>query len=821
MKVLKFGGSSVANAANIRKMTDIVQEAEKPLVVVVSAFKGITDLLLKLGEMSARQDDEYSKLLSSVEIIHLDAVRELLPVSRQSSCLSMVKQLINELEEMAGSIFTLRECSVRSRDRMISYGELLSSKIISAYWQTKNIEHEWIDSRKLIRTNSNFGNAAVQFSISNDLIHHHIKKSKRALYISPGFTAGDAQGNTTTLGRGGSDYTAAIYAAALNAEELQIWTDVSGMLTADPRYVPQARPIPLISYQEAMELSHFGARVIYPPTIQPVMNKEIPTLVKNTFSPKEPGTLITSHTANRREGEFICGLSAIAGITLISLEGVGMVGIPGFSKRLFESLASKDVNVILITQASSEHSICVGINEADTSIAQEAINGAFKFELHHGKVEPLQIEKGLAIVALVGDKMKNHAGISGKMFSALGRNGVNIRAIAQGSSERNISAVINERDIRKTIATLHEAFFESEHRQLNVFVIGTGNVGSKLLTQIKEQQYYLLDHLNLQLRVMGIANSRKMYFAQEGHEVNLEDWGELMEDAPVMDHKEYIRHILSGNLRNTVIVDITADEGVAGLYSRFLEKSISVVACNKIASSTAFNKFSELKSLAREYHALYLFETNVGAGLPIISTLNDLTRSGDAIVKIEAVLSGTLNYVFNKYDATASFASIVRQAQVEGYTEPDPRLDLGGIDVLRKILILARESGAALEMSDLTIESFMPESCMKGTVDEFYRELERQEPHFIRIYNQAATAGSKLKFVATYEWNNGNPIAFAGLRQIKPESDFYHLYGKDNIVMFYTKRYHEQPLVVKGAGAGAEVTASGIFADIIKCMPLD
>lgn len=820
MKVLKFGGSSVANAVNMKKVTDVIQQLEEPAIVVVSALGGVTDLLLGVGSLASQKDESYKKLLSEIETKHLDTVRELLPVTQQSACLSLVKQHCNELEEIAGSVFFLEEFSPRTKDRMMSYGEILSSRILSAYWQTQNMQHEWLDSRKLIRTNSQFGFAAVNFSVTNDLVSYHLQSTPKPLYLAPGFIGSDAQGNTTTLGRGGSDYTAAIYAAAIPAGSLEIWTDVSGMMTADPRYVNQARPIPVISYQEAMELSHFGAKVIYPPTIQPVMHKRIPTLVKNTFAPQDAGTLITAHETAANGHEFIKGISAIASISLISLEGAGMVGIPGFSKRLFEALAAEKINVILITQASSEHSICVGINATDAVKAAAIINVAFETEIHQAKVEPLKIEEDLAIVALVGDKMKNHAGISGKMFSALGRNGVNIRAIAQGSSERNISAVIAAKDVRKSISVLHEAFFETGYRQLNLFVIGTGNVGNKLLAQIRQQQEYLLKHLNLQLRVMGISNSRKMCFAPEGKEIDLRRWAELMADAPPMEADCFIENIIAKNLRNTVVADITANADIAARYDRLLEKSISVVACNKIASSAAYKDYSRLKLLAREYNVNYLFETNVGAGLPVISTLNDLMRSGDSITKIEAVLSGTLNFVFNNYNAKDSFASVVKRAQDEGFTEPDPRLDLGGTDVMRKILILAREAGAVAEMDGLAVKGFMPESCMKGSVDFFYAEMEKQEAHFKTLYEAATSKQCKLKFVATYENRDGVPSISAGLQQVKPDSDFYHLYGKDNIVLFYTQRYSQQPLVVKGAGAGAAVTASGIFADIIKCMPV-
>jgi len=589
---------------------------------------------------------------------------------------------------------------------------------------------------------------------------------------------------------------------------LEIWTDVSGMMTADPRLVQNAKPIHRISYQEAMELSHFGAKIIYPPTIQPVMSKNIPVWIKNTFAPDEYGTLIENESA--ATDSFIRGISSISSISLLSLEGSGMIGIPGFSKRLFEALANETVNVILITQSSSEHSICVGINEADTNKAKRAIDHAFSYEIQTGKVEPLKVETGLSIVALVGEQMKSHPGISGKMFGALGKNGINVRAIAQGSSEKNISAVLSAFDVKKAINVLHEEFFETTYKQLNIFIAGTGNVGGKLLGQIKKQFQYLQDTLRLQIQVIGLANSKKILINEDG--INIENWKEQLAASTNGNIHDFVKLIISKNLRNSVFVDVTANAEVAGVYGTLLEKSVSVVACNKIACSANYESYHKLKSLSREYNAAFLFETNVGAGLPVIGTLNDLLRSGDKVNKIQAVLSGTLNFVFNNYDATKPFAQIVKQAQTEGYTEPDPRLDLGGTDVMRKIMILAREAGQQLEMDDISNEYFLPASCFEGSVEDFYTEMEKQEMHFKQLYTEAFAKNCKLKFVAKYE----NGKASVGLQHIPAESDFYHLYGKDNLVLFYTDRYPEQPLVIKGAGAGADVTASGVFADIIR-----
>lgn len=810
MQVLKFGGSSVANAENMRKVISIVNNAlEKgSTILVVSAMGGITDLLLKTGELAADGDINYRQLLQEMEFRHLDTVRSLLPIHQQSATLSRIKQQFNQLEGICEGVFLLGELSSRTRDKIVSFGELLSSLIISACIEAAHTQQRWIDSRELIVTDSHFGRAAVDFDSTNLRIRNFIATHPCNLFIAPGFIASDPHGNTTTLGRGGSDYTAAIFAAATDAAVLEIWTDVSGMMTADPRLVQHPRVIPRISYQEAMELSHFGAKIIYPPTIQPVMRKNIPVWIKNTFAPSDFGTVIEK-TAPVSDS-FIRGITSISRISLLSLEGSGMIGIPGFSKRLFEVLADRGINVILITQSSSEHSICVAVSDNDAELAKEIIDRSFENEINTGKVDPLCIESGMAILALVGEQMKSHPGVSGKMFGVLGRNGINVRAIAQGSSEKNISAVLSEKDIKKAINVLHEEFFETTYKQLNIFIAGTGNVGSKLIGQLFRQINYLQEHMRLQIRVTGLANSKKILFQEEG--INLSDWREALAAAPNATIHDFVASIRSANLRNSVFVDVTANEVVAGVYGALLEKSVAVVACNKIACSSAYEHYRYLKLLAREYNTQFLFETNVGAGLPVIGTLNDLLRSGDSIRSIQAVLSGTLNFVFNNYDGSIPFAQVVRQAQHEGYTEPDPRLDLGGTDVMRKIMILARESGQALEMGDIVNHPFLPASCFEGTVEDFYTEMEKQEAHFKNLYDQAAAKSCKLKFVATYEEGK----ASVGLQHIAANSDFYHLYGKDNLILFYTERYPDLPMVIKGAGAGADVTASGVFADIIR-----
>lgn len=817
MQVLKFGGTSVANAENISKVVAIVKEKVKngKTIVVVSALGGITDLLLDAAALAADGKESYKEKIQLIEKRHLDCVAALIQDNKQETILKLVKNSCNEIMELCNGIFLLGELTVRSKDRIGSYGEWLSSRIITEACNAVQLAATWKDSRELILTNNLYTAAEVDFKLSNERIKQFFSSSEAPLFIVPGFIAADKNGITTTLGRGGSDYTAAIIAAAIDANELEIWTDVSGMMTADPRLTANAKIIPGISYQEAMELSHFGAKVIYPPTIQPVMSKGIPVWIKNTFAPADHGTVIANRdhadiAAASNDNNIVRGISSINNIFLISLEGSGMVGIPGFSKRLFEALSNEKINVILITQSSSEHSISVAIDGTVAERAKFAVDAAFANEILLQKVEPLKIEKDLSIVALVGENMKNHTGVSGRMFSAMGRNGINIRAIAQGSSEKNISAVIATSDVRKSINVLHEEFFETTYKQVNIFLAGTGNVGNKFLGQINKQLSFLLKQMHLQVRLAGICNSRHMIINEDG--ISLDEWREKLEAGKPTDLAGFVDGILALNLRNAVFVDITANEQVANLYDRLLKKSVSVVACNKIAASSVYDSYKNLKDLSREFNAQFLFETNVGAGLPVIGTLNDLMRSGDRVQRIEAVLSGTLNFVFNNYNGQKKFADIVRQAQKEGYTEPDPRLDLGGTDVMRKIMILAREAGERIEMDDIVNNSFMPASCMKGTVEEFYNEMEKHEAHFKSLYDKANETGAKLKFVATYD----NGKASVGLQHIDPKHDLYHLYGKDNVVLFYTDRYKEQPLVIKGAGAGADVTASGVFADIIR-----
>ncbi|MFN2391920.1 MAG: bifunctional aspartate kinase/homoserine dehydrogenase I [Pyrinomonadaceae bacterium] len=810
MKVLKFGGSSVGNAENIEKVVEIVKNAivNNSCAVVLSAMQGTTDDLIEAGKLAESDDEIFREKISEIETKHLEVIRALFPDSAKNALLDSVKKRSGELEKICEGVFLLHELSPRTLDRIIGYGEILSTGIFAAKFDSLGIENVWKDSRELIVTDSNFGFATVNFEKTNARIRDFFKNSSAKLYILPGFIASDADGATTTLGRGGSDYTAAILAAALNAEVLEIWTDVSGMMTADPRFVRNVREIPRISYREAMELSHFGAKVIYPPTIQPVMAKGIPVWIKNTFAPEDFGTLIEAETAP--EKEIIRGISSIDKISVLNLEGSGMVGIPGFSKRLFDALSRASINVILITQSSSEHSICVAIDEKFGKLAKESVDKEFEYEIAVGKIEPLRVENGFSILALVGDKMKEHTGVSGKMFATLGAQGINIHAIAQGSSERNISAIINSKDVRKAVNTLHEEFFSDGNKQVNVFIVGVGTVGKKLIEQIRLQREFLRSNLRLNLRVVGLAKSRNKIFDEAG--IELSNAENLLKNAPEVSIGEFTDLILEKNLRNSIFVDVTANAEVVEVYPKLLEKSVSIIACNKIAASSDYANYQRLKDLSREFGTAFLFETNVGAGLPIINTLNDLMRSGDEIRSIEAVLSGTLNFVFNNYDGSRSFSTIVRQAQTEGYTEPDPRLDLSGTDVARKILILAREAGFRLEMPDIENKGFLPESCLQGSVEDFYVEMEKHEDYFRELFETAKSRDLALKYIASFD----DGKASVGLQSIDKTHNFANLSGKDNAVLFYTNRYADLPLVVKGAGAGADVTAAGVFADIIR-----
>ncbi len=810
MLVLKFGGTSVGSAENINKVIAILEHKAKDesVICVVSAVGGITDKLLNAGTMAQSKNETYLSVFKDIKRTHFEIIDALIP-NKSDAVTKHLEAKFNGLKSLLDGIYLINELSPKTAAKLLGYGELLSSYLITRTMHERRIDAELKNSQDLIITNSNFMRAEVNYRLTNDNITTYFGKAKQRITIMPGFIAKSELGEPTTLGRGGSDFTAAIVAAALKVSVLEIWTDVSGMYTANPKIVKQAYPIEQLSYQEAMELSHFGAKVLYPPTVQPVLDHNIPIHIKNTMAPEVSGTVISQ--SGNGKGLLAKGISHISNVALLTLQGGGMVGIPGFSKRLFETLANEKINIIFITQASSEHSICFGIDENDAERAKTCIDTAFENEIALHKIDPIMVEKSLSIIALVGDNMKSHQGISGRMFSALGKNNINIRAIAQGASERNISAVISQQDVKKALNTLHEAFFEGNIKQLNIFITGVGNVGEKLVEQIRQQRRYLRENLKLNPRVIGLSNSRKMVFDDGG--ISLSNWQELLKNGQDASLQGFMDELKRLNLRNSIFVDVTANESVSKSYADYLKDSIAVVACNKIACSSDFDNYSLLKQLSKAYNAPFLFETNVGAGLPVIDTLNHLVASGDKITAIHAVLSGSLNFVFNNFDETKKFHDVVKQAQDEGYTEPDPRIDLSGVDVARKILILARESGCEMNLEDIDNQTFLTESNLKSnTVDDFYKSLLEDEAHFQKLYDDAKAKDCQLKYVA--EFNNGK--AKVGLREIPKDHPFYNLKGKDNIVMFYTQRYPEQPMIIKGAGAGADVTASGLFADIIR-----
>ena len=812
MKVLKFGGTSVGNPESIRQVTDIISSYYKnneKILVVTSAMKGITNDLLAVGSMAASDNEAYKDLTNQIIDKHINAIHELIDIKQQSKIIAQVKVLTNNMEDVLHGVFLLKELSKRTKDLVLSFGERLSSIILAEYIKQCGIESEWLDARQLIKTNDTFGNAKVLYDLTNNNIRSYFKQHEK-LQIITGFIGSTLKGETTTLGRGGSDFTAALFGAALGVDEIEIWTDVNGVMTTDPRKVTEAFPQTSLSYVEAMEMSHFGAKVIYPPTLQPAFTKGIPLRIKNTFNPAFEGTVISEKTEN--VDYLIKGISSIEHVSIINLTGSGMVGVPGVASRLFEALGSKNINIILITQASSEHSICLALSPEDAEIAKVAIEEEFELEILSNKIDEIDIINGLSVVAIIGENMRNTPGISGKMFEALGKNGINVVSIAQGSSELNLSVVVSHFDLEKTLNTLHEAFFLSDVKTIHLFLVGTGLIGSTLLKQIKQQQEYLYREHMLKFKVIALSNIDKMYFNKEG--INLDKWKTRLEQSKEKtDIEAYVDRMLQMNLANSIFVDCTASEEVVKVYKRVLESTISITTPNKLASSGPLELYNTLYRTALKKGVKYLYETNVGAGLPVITTLNDLKICGDWILKIEGVLSGTLSYIFNTFDGVKKFSEVVREAKEKGFTEPDPRNDLNGMDVVRKILILSREVGYEMEMDEIKNIPLLPESCLKAkTVDDFFIELEKQDGHFEDLYKKVEKKGEKLRFIATME----DGKAKVGLQSVKPDHPLYPLSGSDNMLSFTTTRYKERPLVIKGPGAGAEVTAAGVFAEIIS-----
>lgn len=806
MRVLKFGGTSVGSVEAIKQTGEIIRATatEEQIVVVVSAVGGVTNKLIALADQAKQRDRAYEESIATLKVLHAGIYAELTGTEDQG----FIDKLFTQLAEMCKGIFLLKELTARTSDYIQSCGERLSSHIIYHYLKGQGLEIELYDSRDYLITDKNFGNANLRWPESKKHLEA-VKERMPRVSLFPGFVASTEDKETSTLGRGGSDFTASLLANILEADALEIWTDVNGLMTADPRLVKQAHLLEHVSYEEALELSHFGAKVLYPPSIQPALDRGIPIWVKNTFDPHGPSTKVTKEWD--QEKHLIRGISSIKDIALLTLSGNSMVGIPSFSFRLFKALSEAKVNVILITQASSEHSICVGLANDDAKIASEAVAREFETELELRKLDAIVVEEELSILALVGSNMRDQVGVSGRMFNTLGTNGISVKAIAQGSSERNISAVIYKSDLKKALNTLHESFFLSEVKKINLFVVGVGNVGKAFLSQVQKQQQMLVKEFRLNIQVVGIANSRKAYFEEEG--LNLQQWEALLEKGESSTIESFVDRMKSMNLRSSVFIDITASKTISDVYQQLLESSISVITPNKIAATREMSKYLALKWATKKYGSQFLFETNVAAGLPVISTLNDLFKSGDKVHAIEAVLSGTLNYLFNNYDGKKSFSSIVKDAKALGLTEPDPRLDLSGEDVMRKLLILIRESGRKFEMDQIELVSFLPEACQNAKdLEDFYTLLDEHESHFKAIYEDAQAEDAQLRVVASFK----DGLAKVGLQKVQKSHPFFYLEGKDNIVLFHTDRYNEQPLVVKGAGAGAEVTASGIFADVLR-----
>lgn len=812
MRVLKFGGSSVGSPERIKGLIEILKgyySNGERFTVVFSAFSGVTDSLLEMSKLASGGNESYLELFQNFRKRHQDVIAALIDGNLCQQVQTEMTHSHDALGDILNGVFLVREASPRTMDYVVSFGERSSSYIIAYAMQQAGIASSFLDARKIIRTNDHFGSARVDFAASYALIKDYYSQHPEVQVVT-GFIGATKDDLTTTLGRGGSDYTAAIIAAGLNATVIEIWTDVDGVLTADPRKVKKAFTVPKMTYAEAMEMSHFGAKVIYPPTLQPALQKRIPLFIKNTFNPTFEGTYIT----DKRDpsGRAVTGISSINKVALLTLQGGGMFGVPGIAGRLFSSLAGAGINIILITQGSSEHSITFAIPPDLAEKARHQVESEFEYEMEKKMVEPVKVETDLSVVAIIGENMRYRPGIAGRMFQALGKNGVNVVAIAQGSSELNISVVVSHADEAKAMNALHEAFFLSDTKELHLFMVGVGLIGSTLIEQIKAQATFLKDKRSLEVKIVGLSNSKKMLFDEEG--INLDHWKEHLLDAGVeVDLALFIQKMKSLNLSNTIFVDNTANEYVAQFYETILESSISISTPNKIAASSSYLQYQRLKNIAARRGVQFLYETNVGAGLPVLSTLEDLIASGDRIIKIEGVLSGTLSFIFNHFKAGMKFSEVVREAMNRGYTEPDPREDLGGADVRRKLIILARETGLPLENTDVVIENILPKKAEEAPgVDDFFIELEKSDEHFGEMAAKAAKKGEALRMIASLD----NGKASISLKAVDAMHPFYSLSGSDNMIVFTTERYKERPLVVRGPGAGAEVTAAGVFAEIIR-----
>jgi aspartokinase/homoserine dehydrogenase 1 len=810
--VIKFGGTSVGSPKALELIREIVIEKSKSgrlKAVVVSAFSGVTNQLIEMAHLAAKGDEAYKKIHKELEYRHIEVCNSLFPAQTRSSLIAQVMRLTNQIDDLLQGIFLIGECTERSLDLVMSFGERLSAFLVKELFSYAGLPVFLVDAREIIATDRKFGGANPDFKATDKLVNQYFA-DKNGFAVVTGFIARSHSGETTTLGRGGSDFTAAILGASLSSGEILIYSDVNGMMTADPKMVGKAFTIDQISYQEAMELSHFGAKVIYPPTLQPAFEKQIPIRLLNTFEASNPGTLITNQSG--KNAYAITGLSSIKEISLINVQGSGLVGMAGFASRLFSALGREKINIILITQASSEHSITFAVNEKEGLLSKSAIESEFEWELQTGKLDPVEVQTEVSILAIIGENMKHTPGVSGKVFGTLGRNGVNIMATAQGSSELNISIVIPKRDLGKALNALHQSFFAPDRKVLHLFLVGPGLIGKTFLAQLEKQKNHLEKDRNLEIELNGISNSRKMLLSENG--ISLKNWMEMVEiQGKNRDLNKLVHEILELNLPNSVLVDCTSGQEVIPYYGKLLEKSVAVVTPNKLANSASFKQYKYLKQAALKGNTRFLYETNVGAGLPVVQTLQNLINSGDQIFRIEAILSGTLSFIFNQFRSGISFHDVVWAAKEAGYTEPDPRDDLSGKDMARKILILAREAGLELEMSDVEPENFLPESCVNAeNVPAFFDALKAENAFFDSMAKSAEAEGKKIKFICKLE----NGRVTVKLEQIDAKHPFWNSSGADNIIAFYTARYNQRPLVVQGPGAGAEVTAAGVFADVIS-----